>query len=193
MVILCDTCSILMLLRIAAEMFADNRFECRTIREVHEEILRTTKFKTRYPWTRDFRDRIRPRPLTDAQKESEARNFAAVKALVDNVTLNERTGRPFDLSYIDIKVISHCVTLESHLSSGDDCLVDFLKQQYPGSFKGSVPPLELINRWLAAQLVVWDDAKQTVLVEWATMNEHPQPRPAAARFRELTGRAYPGP
>lgn len=40
MFILCDTSSILMLLCIAPEMFIDERFECITIREVHDEIVR---------------------------------------------------------------------------------------------------------------------------------------------------------
>jgi hypothetical protein len=53
MVILCDTSSILMLLRIAPDMFTDERYECKAIRDVHDEIVQTTKFKTKYPWTVD--------------------------------------------------------------------------------------------------------------------------------------------
>ena len=39
MFILSDTSSILMLMRIAPDMFVDERFECKTIRDIHDEII----------------------------------------------------------------------------------------------------------------------------------------------------------
>lgn len=58
MFILCDTSSILLLLRIAPDMFRDERFQCKTILDVHDEIFRTSKFKTKYPWIKELRARI---------------------------------------------------------------------------------------------------------------------------------------
>jgi hypothetical protein len=45
MYILCDTCSVLMLIRIAPDMFRDDRYGCVTIQEVFQELFRTQKFK----------------------------------------------------------------------------------------------------------------------------------------------------
>lgn len=47
MFILCDTSSILMLLRIEPDMFKDERFKCKTIREIHEEIVKNRSLTKR--------------------------------------------------------------------------------------------------------------------------------------------------
>lgn len=47
MIILCDTSSVVMLLRIAPEMFEDKRYGCVTIKEVYNELFATQKFKSR--------------------------------------------------------------------------------------------------------------------------------------------------
>jgi len=60
MEILCDTCSILMLLRIAPQMFLDDTYQCCTIAEVRNEIFQTQKFKNKYPWREKFKDKIKP-------------------------------------------------------------------------------------------------------------------------------------
>jgi len=41
--ILCDTCSILMLIRIAPNMFIDKGFECVTIPDARKELFQTNK------------------------------------------------------------------------------------------------------------------------------------------------------
>lgn len=56
--ILCDTCSVLMLIRVAPDMFIDARFDCVTIDEVKREIFEKQKFKSKYPWRHQFRDKI---------------------------------------------------------------------------------------------------------------------------------------
>ena len=67
MYILCDTCSILMLLRIAPDMFADKRYECVTIRQVWEEITQTQKFKSKYPWRKDYARHIQSLPKSTVE------------------------------------------------------------------------------------------------------------------------------
>ncbi|NQV19357.1 MAG: hypothetical protein HQ534_12545 [Armatimonadetes bacterium] len=47
--IICDTCSILMLIRIAPDMFIDSKYGCKTINEVRKEFISTTRFKEKYP------------------------------------------------------------------------------------------------------------------------------------------------
>lgn len=48
MYILCDTCKVLMLIRIAPDMFRDDGYGCVTIQEVFQELFRTQKFKMQY-------------------------------------------------------------------------------------------------------------------------------------------------
>ena len=62
MFILCDTSAILMLLRIAPDMFKESAFECVTIRQIREEIFRGSKFKDRYKWLEEKRKEIRALP-----------------------------------------------------------------------------------------------------------------------------------
>jgi hypothetical protein len=101
-----------MLLRIAPEMFSDHRYKCKTIREVHDEFVQTTKFKTKYPWTRGMRERIKVTVLTETQKQKEQQNHETIKSLNNAGIKNEKTGKLFDLSRVDMKVISHCIALE---------------------------------------------------------------------------------
>ncbi len=58
MYILCDTCSVLMLIRIASDMFLDPKFECVTITDVVKEIFRAQKFKNKYPWRKRYKSSI---------------------------------------------------------------------------------------------------------------------------------------
>jgi len=64
MPILCDTSSILMLIRIAPEMFLNESYDCYTIKEVWEEMFQTTKFKNKYPWRVNFKKNIKILPST---------------------------------------------------------------------------------------------------------------------------------
>jgi hypothetical protein len=192
MIILCDTSSILMLLRIAPEMFADHRFDCITIREVHNEIIQTTKFKTKYPWTREIRARIKVTVLTDEQKEKERQYYESIKALNYIGTVNKKTGKLFDLSRVDMKVISHCIALGCSITSGDNDLKEFIRQEFKENNQGDLMPLEIIIQWLEKKLIQWNAAKQKIIDEWRELREHPQPAKAKKRFLELTGVKYTG-
>lgn len=39
MIVLCDTCSVLMVIRIAPDMFTDDRYGCATTVKVHDELF----------------------------------------------------------------------------------------------------------------------------------------------------------
>ena len=65
MKILCDTCSILMVIRIAPDMLTDKNYGCFTIQEVRKEIIRQQKFKDKYPWRHRFKDKIRCIPNSE--------------------------------------------------------------------------------------------------------------------------------
>lgn len=192
MLILCDTSSILMLLRIAPDMFINDAYECKTMREIHDEIARTTKFKTKYPWTQGMRAKIKPIILNQEQKKREARYFDTVRILNRVGTENLKTGRIFDLSFVDLKLISHALTLDYRISSGDRELVQFVQQEFEDEFQGAISPIEMINGWIEKRLLAWDEEKQSYLSAWAEQNEHPQPVKAKKRFKELTGYWYTG-
>jgi hypothetical protein len=192
MFILCDTSSILMLLQIAPDMFTDDQYECRTIREVHDEIVRTTRFKTKYPWTREMRVKIKTVVLNQEQKKTEQLFFDTIRTMNYEGTENQITGRLFDLSREDMRVISHALVLEYKITSGDRDLVQFARQEFKEDFRGNVSPLEIINHWLESGVLEWDEEKQNYLSEWTDNREHPQPQKAKKRFYELTGLRYTG-
>lgn len=192
MIILCDTSSILMLLRIVPEVFENERFECVTIREVYEEITRTTKFKTRYPWLGAMKNRLRSLPAGKTGTPDVATYHEAIKTLNENGTEDETTGHFFDLSRVDMRVMACALTMGYHITSGDEGLVRFLIQEFPDDFKGNITPLGLINMWLEKNLISWDDTKQEFMAEWNANEEHAQPKSEITRFKKLTGRNYPG-
>ena len=68
MYILCDTSSILLLIRIAPDMFIDERYECLTIYEVRDEIFRTPRFKSKYSWRIDFKNKIKVTNIDETKK-----------------------------------------------------------------------------------------------------------------------------
>jgi len=190
--ILCNTSSILMLLRIAPDMFINDAYKCKTIREIHDEIARTTKFKTKYPWTQGMRANIKPIILNQEQKKREAHYFDTVRTLNRVGTENLKTGRIFDLSFVDLKLISHALSLDYRISSGDRALVQFVQQEFKDEFRGAISPIEMINGWIEKRLLAWDEVKQGYLSAWAEQNEHPQPVKAKKRFKDLTGYRYTG-
>ena len=174
-------------------MFEDERFECVTIREVYEEFTQTTKFKTRYPWAGAMRNKLKSLPAGKAGGTEVTSYHDAIKALNENRTVDEKTGHAFDLSRVDMRVMSCALALGYFVTSGDKGLVGFLKQEFPDEFKGNIYPLGLINMWLEAELILWDDTKQEFIAEWNLNEEHAQPKKEIARFKRLTGRPYPGP
>jgi hypothetical protein len=192
MYILCDTSSILMLLRITPDMFINSSFECCTIHEVHDELIRTTKFKSKYPWTREMRPKIKPLMLSEEQKKSEKIYYDAIKSLNQYGTLNKKTAKIFDLSHEDMKVISNALTLGYQISSGDSSLIQFAEQEFSDEFAGSVSSLEVINKWMEKNLIIWDQAKQNILCEWKSLKEVAQPKKAISEFKRLSNLPYPG-
>ena len=48
-----------MLIRIAPDMFCDERYGCVTMQEVIKELFRTQKFKAKYPWRTRYKSKIK--------------------------------------------------------------------------------------------------------------------------------------
>lgn len=192
MVTLCDTTSIMMLIRIAPEMFIDERFQCCTIHQVRNEIIRTPKFSQKYPWRNQYKDKIRCLPNNFATDERIKRYYEAIHCLIQNITINKKTGRPFDLSFVDKVFLSYALTDGYRITTGDENLVNFALQEFEGEFKGNISPLGMINAWIKKRLIEWSDQAHNYLADWKINNEHPQPKRQIISFKKLTGRNYPG-
>jgi hypothetical protein len=190
MKILCDTCCILLILRIAPEMFTDDRFGCFTVKEIRDEIVQTHKLKTRYPWRTDYKDKIKFTVLGNEAKKSFEIYFRAIDNLVELGTINNSTNRFFDLSYIDRKIVAYSLATDSQLSTNDQDIRDFIWQHYD---RNSISSLGLINKWLREGSLQWCDQFQMIIREWDTNNEPPQTREDIEGFERLSRFKYIGP
>jgi hypothetical protein len=168
-------------------MFSDSRFNCKTIPEVRKEFISTSKFKDKYPWRRNYREVLK---TTNLLNESSRKFYCeAVDHLADSVR-NSETQRYFSLSRVD-KLIAATVigTEDAKISTGDQGLIDFLKQQFDNQ---NVYPIELVVEWLQKELIVWSEQVRNVLDDWDEKNEKPQPKSAVNTLKKLTGFSYKG-
>jgi len=187
MFILCDTCVLLMLLRIAPDMLTDERYNCVVPSIVRDELFRTQKFKDKYPWRIHYGPHVQALPASLAQTGHYMRTLETVELIVA-ASRNGRTGRHFGLSKVDKMLAAHVIANNYQLSTGDFDLRDFLLQEFEIS---NVSPMEIINDWLARELIEWSDERQAVLEDWKRCNEHLQPKEHIKTFEEITGRDYP--
>ncbi len=182
MKILCDTCAILMLLRINPEMFTNPIFECETINEVRTEFNEKQKFKIKYPWKSTYLKFIKTHTRYDE----------SIKFIIEGINqskLNPSTNEPYDLSYVDRCLMAALYDLDDVIfCSGDSNAMDFAFNELEHD---CISPLELINKWLKDCLIVWDIDKQLIIVDWISQNERRQPPRAIGKFTELTGFDYP--
>ncbi len=189
MYILCDTCSVLMLIRIAPNMFIDGRYECVTVPEVRKEFVQTQKFKTKYPWRKEFTNRIKALATSELEDENFKLHFLAVKNL-NAGGINSRTEKFFDFSHVDQRIAACAVAHNYMLNSTDNDLCDFVAQEFGTKI---ITPLGIINDWLEKGLIEWDDKLQEIIEDWDRCNEHPQPKTDVKRFIKLTNYEYLGP
>lgn len=192
MYILCDTSCILMLIRIAPYMFIDEHYRCCTIIPVRNEIFRTHKFKTKYPWRIQCKDKIQCLPNDLVNNDNVQRYFDAIDSLVDHGTINEKAGLEFDLGYVDKMILSCALANGFKITTGDDDIKDFAVQEFGADFRGWISPIGMINGWVRNGLIEWNDSLHAYLSVWKRDNEHPQPQRQKTAFKKLTGRRYPG-
>jgi len=174
-------------------MFIDQRFDCVTLPEVREEIIRTQKFKTKYPWRDRYKDRLKCLSQSDLRISENFDLFIdASRVLINNGVENQKTKRRFNLSSVDIKVIAYALSAGHKVATGDASIKDFAEQEFADVYQGSISPLGMINMWLQRGLIEWTDQMHDYLSDWAALNEDPQPQRQKAQFKKLTGRKYPG-
>ena len=188
--ILCDTCSILMLIRIAPEMFRDERFECITIQEVFQELFRTQKFKDRYPWRARYKTKIKPLGISKVKSGDFKLYLGAVKNIVNAGKINNRTDRYFNLSRVDQIIAACSIAHNFKLTTVDGDLVDFIIQEFAGQ---TISPLGIVNEWMEKGLIKWNDELQMIIEDWERCNESPQPKKEIKRFEKISGYKYVGP
>lgn len=190
--ILCDTSSIMMLIRIAPDMFLDKRYRCFTINLMRHEFFRNPKFKNKYPWRNDFKAKIQGLPSNFTNNADVSRYFEAIRLLIRNITINAKTGRPFDLSYVDQMFLACALVNGYKISTGDENLALFALQEFGDEFHGNISPLGIINRWIRERLIKWNEELHSYVTDWKINNEHPQPKKQIREFKKLTGLSYPG-
>lgn len=175
-----------MLLRIAPEMLLDERFTCVTHPDVRDEFFKTQKFKEKYPWRKAYRNKVQCFSATKLNDPTYKQSLQAVKCVAEGI--NDATGRKFGLSRVDKEIAAAAIAFDYQLSTGDTDLFQFLDQEFA---KSNVSPLEIVNDWLAKDLIEWDEQKQNVLEDWRRCEERAQPPDQIAIFEQLTDYKYP--
>jgi len=179
-----------MLIRIAPEMFCDDSYECVTIQEVLQELFRTQKFKSRYPWRERYKSKIKALRTSQVNQGDFRLCLETVKNIVLTGKINNRTGHYFNLSHVDQVIAACSIAHNFKLTTVDDDLADFIKQEFSGH---TISPLGIINDWMEKGLLRWDDEMQTIIEDWEKCNENPQPKKEINRFEKITGYKYAGP
>jgi hypothetical protein len=179
-----------MVIRIAPNMFTDERFGCATIQKVHHELYRTQKFKTKYPWRDEFKADIKTLGSGVLDTAEFNMHLSVINSLIDAGVENKETGLFVDLSSTDRHVIACATANQFGISSSDRNLVYFAEHQFDIT---NITPLALVNQWIDAGLIVWDKHLQMIIEDWERCGEMAQPLKEIGRFQQLTGLRYVGP
>jgi len=188
--ILCDTCSVLMLIRIAPDMFMLDKFNCVAVHEVRKEILQTQRFKSKYPWRADYKDKIRPNSSISSNTDDFTLHFDTIDRLIETGIINKKTQRSFGLSYVDRRIATYSIAYDLEISSTDDDLADFLQQEFD---KINKSPLAVLNEWIRKGLIKWNSDLQRIIEDWDKSGEPVQPNKDKIEFEKLSGFRYLGP
>ncbi|MBF0552744.1 MAG: hypothetical protein HQK60_19700 [Deltaproteobacteria bacterium] len=189
MLTICDTCSTMMVIRIAPQMYTGEPYECETLIEIRHEILRTQKFKEKYPWRKEFKDKIHA--LSDTQVNTGGfKNYLDVmQILLKNITIDEATGKAFNLSQVDQKILARALDKQAAICTGDKGLIRFAKQEF--EFTNIISSLGLVNIWLRKGLIQLNDVR-LVFDDWKKLGEASQPQEDIKAFEKLTRMKYSG-
>jgi hypothetical protein len=179
-----------MLIRIAPNMFVDERFDCVTVQEVCEEIFRTQRFKTKYPWRTDYKNKIRPANYLKNKGNDFELSLEAINQLLDAGGMSSKTGKAFGLSFVDKKIAAYVTAYELEISSTDNSLIDFFEQEFD---KKNRSPLAILNDWIEKGLVQWNENTRRIIEDWDKNGEPIQPIKDKKDFLKLTGSKYKGP
>ena len=188
MIVVNDTCAILMLIRICPDMFKDARFGCAMLQEAYIEYTRSARFKKQYSWREKYRRCLKSLPKSDLDKHGYDEVLTCVQAAAKDI-VDPSTGKMYadELSPTDLKMVAAAYSLDADLCSGDAALSRYAANDWE---RQVISPLAIVNRWLSLRLLTWDDDKHRILLDWVR-SERPQPRKDIVEFEQLAGRVYP--
>lgn len=190
--VLFDTSSLLLLIRTVPNMFIDTKYGCCTIEGVRNEFFKTPKFRSKYPWRNQFKDKIACLPEDISSSPDVSRYHEAISCLLDVGINNKKDGGLFDLSPVDKQVLACSLGNGLMISTCDQPLEDFAKQEFRREFKGSISPLGVLNLWLSKGLVFMSDSIYAVISDWRSCEEPAQPGRQKRTFQLITEKPYPG-
>ena len=170
-------------------MFSDDRFNCFTVLEVRDEIYKSQRFGSKYPWRSSVRREIKIKSCLDIE-DSFQNCFDLIEKMNETGVINQRNNRIFNLSRCDQIIIAYAIALDSRISTNDLGMKDFAEQEFD---KECLSSLALLNEWIENSLVSWDSNIKDIMRDWKISNEPTQPREDIEKFESLTGRKYPGP
>ena len=163
MLILADTCSVLMLLRIAPDMFSDPLYECVTTTEVLRELKSNQKFRTKYPWLKSLLPSVKCIRNSELDTKDYNTALSTVELLLSTNPINEKTNKVFDLSRVDRHIIACAAANNLTITTGETDIIDFAEQEF--SIK-SFSALGVLNIWIEKGLVDCNDNLLTVIDDW---------------------------
>jgi len=190
MLILADTCSVLMLLRIAPDMFSNPQYGCTTTAEVLKELKSNQKFKTKYPWLKNLIPNVCCITNSELKKNGYDSTLSTINILLSTFPLNTNTDKVFDLSRVDRHIIA-CAAAHGHsITTGEKDIIDFAKQEFEIE---SISALGVLNKWIKNGLVECNDYLLAIIDDWEKSNEAGQPKDDIVSFQRLTKEFYLGP
>jgi len=179
-----------MLLRIAPEMFIDERYECITINDVRNEFFGTQKFKTKYHWRAQFKSKIQTLGTSLFETKKFNDYFSVIENMIAILTFKYDKNRDYGLSPVDKRIAACVLANNFKISTTDIDLMDFLFNEFDIQ---NTSPLKLINLWLKKGLITWTDYHQAIIEDWYLCNEAPQPKEDILEFEKITNYKYVGP
>ncbi len=190
MLILADTCSVLMLLRIAPDMFTDPEYECITTTEVLKELKSNQKFKTKYPWLKELIPNVCCIENSKLKTNIYDSTLSTINILLSTNPINTNTDRVFDLSRVDRHIIASAATHGHSITTGEKDIIDFAEQQFDVR---SLSALGVLNGWIENGLIECNDYLLAIFDDWEKSREAGQPKEDIGQFQKLTKRFYLGP
>ncbi len=182
-----------MLIRITPEMFINEKYGCCTIQNVRREIFETQKFKDKYPWRINYRDKINCLLNSNVQGSQEVSlYFETIDSLCQSGAINQTNGRDFDLSYTDKWLLAGALAHQYKITTGDNEIKIMGRQEFSREFKGDISPLGMVNNWIKDGILLKDEKLFEIISDWAHLGEHPQPTRQKSIFKRLTGQKYLG-
>ncbi len=184
-IILCDTCVVLMLLRIAPNMFEDDKYNCVTVSSVHREIKQSSRFKKKYPWRDELVKRVKP-GLKEVRYDEYRINIEQDK---DEYGLSTSDSIIALTAFEnDCRLATHDQDRSNPNRSSLGGLVKCCEESYGIEV---VTALDVLNEWVECGVIEVNSELLEILTDWSDTREVAMPKEAARKFEKITGIKFP--